>query len=728
MKGIHYLKKSAVTLPLLALGLAAVLQSGCTSWFGEGGQHLSAEDYRDKLKGGWVGQMIGVAWGASTEFEARERVLPSDRMPIWHAEMINECFNQDDLYVEMTFLRSMEVHGIDVSIRQAGIDFANSKYELWCANLRGRDNLREGIAPPDSSYPSFNNCPNDIDYQIEADYSGLIAPGMPQEAVTLGEKFGRLMNYGDGLYAGQFVGAMYAAAYFETNVRHMVESALKAIPAESQYAEMVRDLLKWSEEEPDNWRKTWRLIRAKYRNDPAYSKDSNGAIDARINGAIVLLGLLYGRGDIENTSIISMRGGYDSDCNPSTACGVLCTMLGYSRIPGRFKELLKQNEKFAYTDYTFPELLAVCEKLTHQLIVRNGGKIKQDGNGEDYFIIPERSVTPSPYEPSWLAAKRDKPERYTAEEQAMIKEPRSKPGKWVPRVQAEDLIGKRVVFLGDDITQLSNYVPLTAYYLQRGYTEESFDILNLAVADETLTGESEFSFARWKGWERPCLFTRLDKVLEYAKPKIVFAAYGMNDALAQDAVVKGGSPTNALPAFTNAVMNLVNKCKAAGVEHVILLTPPLYDAQSALAGNATNVFDYSPILEIYDQWEKQLREDMSPIKVILVRRDLKKLVEKNPDMAYSNDGVRPNEEAQLTIARAILNHLNLRRDDTLTAEQVTDDKLYQLVEKQCEARSAAWLTYLEAPMASGAAEELMQAENEAKRLQKQIDAIRQVED
>ena len=53
---------------------------------------------------------------------------------------------EDDLYVEMTFLRSMEEHGLDVSIRQAGIDFANSEYALWCANNAGRTNLRKGIA------------------------------------------------------------------------------------------------------------------------------------------------------------------------------------------------------------------------------------------------------------------------------------------------------------------------------------------------------------------------------------------------------------------------------------------------------------------------------------------------------------------------------------------------------------------------------------------------------
>ena len=33
--------------------------------------------------------------------------------------------------------------------------------------------------------------------------AGLIAPAMPNIVIELGEKCGRLMNYGDGLYAGQ---------------------------------------------------------------------------------------------------------------------------------------------------------------------------------------------------------------------------------------------------------------------------------------------------------------------------------------------------------------------------------------------------------------------------------------------------------------------------------------------------------------------------------------------
>ncbi len=77
----------------------------------------------------------------------------------------------------MTFLRTLEQYGLDVPIRQAGIDFANSQYRLWVANAAGRTNLRNGIAPPDSSHPKFHTSASAIDYQIEADYSGLIAPG-----------------------------------------------------------------------------------------------------------------------------------------------------------------------------------------------------------------------------------------------------------------------------------------------------------------------------------------------------------------------------------------------------------------------------------------------------------------------------------------------------------------------------------------------------------------------
>lgn len=372
----------------------------CGAEAGQTYRRLSLSEYRDKMKAGWVGQMVGVAWGAPTEFRFRDRIMPPEAIPKWQPQMINHAFGQDDLYVEMTFLRTLEQYGLDVSIRQAGIDFANTKFPLWCANRAGRNNLRRGIAPPDSSHPMFNSCPNDIDYQIEADYSGLIAPGMPQWAVHLGEKFGRLMNYGDGMYAGQFIGAMYAEAFFTEDIEKIIETALRAIPSECQYAEMVRDMLAWYRENPQDWEKTWQKCQKKYREDPQYQKASNGGIDCKINGAYVLMGLLYGKRDIEKTIVISMRCGQDSDCNPSSAAGVLFTTIGFSQLPPEYKAL-DETHRFLHTPYTFPALMEVCEKLARQIVQREGGRIEHDATGQEVFVIPLKEPTPSKLELSW---------------------------------------------------------------------------------------------------------------------------------------------------------------------------------------------------------------------------------------------------------------------------------------------------------------------------------------
>lgn len=359
-------------------------------------RRLSLDTYRDKMEGGWLGQIIGVTWGAPTEFKWNSAIIPEDKVPKWTPDMINHGFGQDDLYVEMTFLRTLELYGLDVDIRQAGIDFANSKYGLWCANKAGRDNLRAGIAPPDSSHPKFNSCPNDIDYQIEADYAGLIAPGLPQAAIDLGEKFGRLMSYGDGVYGGQFVGAMYCEAFFSDDIGGVIQAGLRAIPKESQYAEMVRDMVAWHREKPDDWQFAWHKAVEKYRKDKEYQKASNGNIDVKINGAMILLGLLYGNKDMEATTVISMRGGFDSDCNPSNAAGVLGTMLGKSKLESKYVQALKRDAKFAYTAYSVNDLLKVSELLMRQVVVRYGGRIEGDT-----LVIPQREPKPSKLELSW---------------------------------------------------------------------------------------------------------------------------------------------------------------------------------------------------------------------------------------------------------------------------------------------------------------------------------------
>ncbi|MDD3586642.1 MAG: ADP-ribosylglycohydrolase family protein [Thermoguttaceae bacterium] len=382
---------------------------------------LSVQAWRNRMKAAWLGQIIGVVWGAPTEFKWKDAIIPAGNMPVWKSGMENNAFGQDDLYVEMTFLRTLERCGLDCPIREAGIDFANSRYKLWCANRAGRNNLRSGIAPPDSGHPKFNKCCNDIDYQIESDFAGILSPGMPNSVIELGDRFGRLMNYSDGVYGGIFVGAMYAEAFFTDNVQKVIAAGLKAIPPDSQYAMMVRDVTRWYGENPTDWEKTWRLIQEKYRKNPEFQKCSNGGIDVKINGAYILMGLLYGDKQIESTVVISTRCGQDSDCNPSNAAGVLCTMLGFDAIPEQYRGKLNTHMKFSYTDYDFTSLLQVCEKLVRQNVVYQGGRIGKDASGNEMFVLPVQSVKCPPLELSWAPSA---PEglRFTAEELKRIVE------------------------------------------------------------------------------------------------------------------------------------------------------------------------------------------------------------------------------------------------------------------------------------------------------------------
>jgi hypothetical protein len=390
-------------------------------------RRLSRAEYLDRMKAGWIGQMAGVGFGGPTEFRHQGEIVPVDQLPRWKPEMINQ-FDQDDLYVEMTFLRTLEDHGLGVSSRQAGIDFANSRYPLWHANKAGRDLLRKGIAPPDSGHPSMNQHADDIDYQIEADFSGLIAPGLPGTVIALGETFGRLMNAGDGLYGGQFVGAMYAEAFFDKDSEKIIRAGLAAIPSHSQYHECISDVLAWYDENPKDWQATWRKIDAKYQKNLDYrrfscSKDEKVPyrfnIDAKLNGAYIVMGLLYGEGDLDRTIEIATRCGQDSDCNPASAGGILFTTVGYSSLPGKYISALDTRSKFNSTPYSFPQLIDVCERLAEQAVRQAGGRIDRSADGQETFVIPVKRPTPGAYAPCWDAGP-PSGSRFTDEERKQI--------------------------------------------------------------------------------------------------------------------------------------------------------------------------------------------------------------------------------------------------------------------------------------------------------------------
>jgi hypothetical protein len=383
-----------------------IISTGCRS--ASESRTLSRAVLEDKIRGGWAGKMIGVSFGAPSEFEAMGEIYEQP-LP-WSPERVANALEQDDLYVGMTMSETMDRLGFEATVVDYGEAFKESKYGLCHANAAARRLLNKGIPAPLSGDPKYNSHCNDIDFQIEADFIGLMCPGLPQFALLYSERVGRVMNFGDGLYGGIWLNGMYAAAFLESDPRKVVTAGLACLPSQSSYAAVLRDVLDWSRPGGD-WRRVWQQLEKKWDKDDS-CPDGAGRpfnIDAKLNGAYIALALLMGGGDFDKTLEIAARAGQDSDCNPSSAAGILGVIKGYESIPDIWKSGIAAiaDRKFEFTQSSYNDICKATLDRALKLVKRAGG-----GVTGDTIQIPVQAPVPAELE-QWemgVKAKRIDPE------------------------------------------------------------------------------------------------------------------------------------------------------------------------------------------------------------------------------------------------------------------------------------------------------------------------------
>ncbi|MCK5103700.1 MAG: ADP-ribosylglycohydrolase family protein, partial [Cyclobacteriaceae bacterium] len=138
---------------------------------------ISKEVLKDKIKGAWAAQTIGVTYGGPTEFKYNKNIIPDSIEIHWSDTMMYHWMKHipglyDDVYMDLTFVEVMEKEGIDAPAASHAKAYANAKYWLWHANQQGRYNILHGITPPESGHWFNNPHADDIDFQIEADFAG----------------------------------------------------------------------------------------------------------------------------------------------------------------------------------------------------------------------------------------------------------------------------------------------------------------------------------------------------------------------------------------------------------------------------------------------------------------------------------------------------------------------------------------------------------------------------
>ncbi len=421
-----FMKRISITM-LIAVSMLILAACSTGSTETERTVTMTKAELLNKVKGGWAGQAIGVTYGGPTEFRYLSRMIPDSVELRWDNDLVTYFYDNfpglyDDIYMDLTFVDIFEKEGLDAPVESFANAFANADYMLWHANQAARYNILNGIPAPESGHWKYNMHADDIDFQIEADFAGLMAPGMVNAAGIYADRIGHIMNYGDGFYGGAYVAAMYSLAYVYDDVYQLVIDALEVIPAESNYYKCMQDVLAFHKQYPDDWKKAWQAIEDSEWAIDLHCPDGINSpfnIDATVNSAYVLLGLLYGEADLKKTMDISTRAGQDSDCNPATAAGILLTMQGYDSISDYWIDPIKpvEDRDFAYTTISLNDVYDLSYKHALKVIEKYGGTV-----GEETVEIKVQTPETLPLEVAF-------PNVYPAKI-TMTTPPENRRGKW----------------------------------------------------------------------------------------------------------------------------------------------------------------------------------------------------------------------------------------------------------------------------------------------------------
>src|SRR5688572_23338311 len=114
---------------------------------------LSKAVLKDKIKGAWAAQTIGVTFGAPIEFQYNSTMVQDNQQIIWSDTSLSSEFKRkpgtyDDIYMDLTFMQVIQDNGVDATPDQYAKAIGGASYKLWFANQMARYNIQNGLTPP----------------------------------------------------------------------------------------------------------------------------------------------------------------------------------------------------------------------------------------------------------------------------------------------------------------------------------------------------------------------------------------------------------------------------------------------------------------------------------------------------------------------------------------------------------------------------------------------------
>lgn len=306
-------------------------------------------DYSERVYAGWLGKCIGVRFGAPLENWTYEDIRDNlGELSTYVSEDRGKVFKpDDDTSVPMILIRALEDCGAtpDLSaaqIAEAMLDYIGYEHgSVWWGGYGASCehtaylNLVHGIPAPRSGSIAQNGVTlaEQIGGQIFSDIWGLVAPNNPTLAADLAERAASISHDGNGLYGARFVAALVSTAFSESDPARLIAAGLAQIPAESEYARVMRAMLDFHAAHPDDWRAAFGYLKANFGYD-RYP----GIVPIIPNAGVIGLGLLYGAGDFSRAIQVSNMAGWDTDCNVGNVGAIMGVALGLDGIDPAWRD------------------------------------------------------------------------------------------------------------------------------------------------------------------------------------------------------------------------------------------------------------------------------------------------------------------------------------------------------------------------------------------------------
>ncbi len=202
---------------------------------------------------------------------------------------------------------------------------------------------------------------------------------------------------------------------------------------------------------------------------------------------------------------------------------------------------------------------------------------------------------------------------------------------------------RRILFLGDSITAAGQYVAFFDAWLATQRLSAPPVVINCGLPSETVSGLSEEGHAGGK-FPRPDLAERLTRVLEIAKPDLVFACYGINCGIYEP------FDDGRFKRYQQGYRDLKAAVEKRGAK-LVVMTPPFYDDLRSPKG-----FSYNAVLDRYTDWLLGQRKEgwtvidlHGPMTAEVGRRRAEQA-----DFTFQPDGVHPNEAGHWFVASRLI--------------------------------------------------------------------------